>query len=104
MLFSILQWARQLPKPKIYLAPNLTRAVVEKHCSKFSHSSVDKESACNAGDPDSIPGRERSLGEGNGNSLQYSCLENPMDREAWQAIVHGVARVGHDLATKPPPK
>ena len=45
-----------------------------------------------------------SHGEGNGNPLQYSCLENPMDRGAWQAIVHGVARVGHDLATKPPPK
>ena len=104
MLFNILQWARQLPKIKIYLAPNLTRAVVEKHCSKFSHSSVSKESACDAGDPDSIPGWERSLGEGNGNPLQYSCLENPMDRGAWQAVVHRVARVGHDLATKPPPK
>ena len=43
----------------------------------------------------------RSPGEGNGNPLQYSCLENPMDRGAWQATVHGVARVGHDLATKP---
>ena len=43
------------------------------------------------------------LGEGNGNPLQYSCLDNPMDRGAWQATVHGVARVGHDLATKPPP-
>ena len=43
------------------------------------------------------------IGEENGNPLQYSCLENPMDREAWQATVHGVARVGHDLATKPPP-
>ena len=42
-------------------------------------------------------------GEGNGNPLQYSCLENPMDREACLARVHGVARVGHNLATKPPP-
>ena len=42
-------------------------------------------------------------GEGNGNPLQCSCLENLMDREAWQATVHGVARVGHGLATKPPP-
>ena len=41
-------------------------------------------------------------GEGNSNPLQYSCLENPMGRKAWQAAVHGVARVGHDLATKPP--
>jgi len=39
-------------------------------------------------------------GEGDGNPLQYSCLENPMDRGAWQAIVHGVARVGYDLETK----
>ena len=42
----------------------------------------------------------RSPGEGNGNLLQYSCLGNPMDRGSWWAIVHGVARVGHNLATK----
>ena len=42
------------------------------------------------------------IGEGNGNPLQYSCLENPMDREAWQATVHEVARFRHDLVTKPP--
>ena len=42
-------------------------------------------------------------GEGNGKPLQYSLLENPMDRRAWPATVHGIARVGHDLATKPPP-
>jgi len=50
-----------------------------------------------------FPGLGRSPGEGNGNPLQYSCLENPMDRGAWRATVHGLARVGHDLATKPPP-
>ena len=66
----------------------------------FLQSSVGKESACHAGDPDSIPGLERSLGEGNGNPFQYSCLENPLDRGAWQATLHGVARVEHDLATK----
>ena len=66
-----------------------------------SSSSVGKESACNAGDPGLIPGLGRSTGEGNGNPLQYS-LKNPMDRGVCQAIVHGVARVGHDLATKPP--
>jgi len=69
----------------------------------FPHSSVSKESTCNAGDPSSIPGLERSPGEGNGNPLQYSCLENPMDREAWQTTLHGVTRVRHDLATKLPP-
>ena len=48
-----------------------------------------KESACNAGDPGLIPGSRRSPGEGNGNPLQYSCLGNPMDREAWWTSVHG---------------
>ena len=65
-----------------------------------------KESACNAGDKRDtglIPGWGRCPGQGNGNPLQYSCLENPMDGGAWQAVVPGVARVGHDLATKPPP-
>ena len=54
--------------------------------------SEDKASACNAGDPGWIPGLGRSPGEGNGNPLQYSCLENPMDRGAWRATVHGVAK------------
>ena len=51
-----------------------------------------KASAYNAGDPGSIPGSGRSPGEGNGNPLQYSCLENPMDGGAWLATVHGVAK------------
>ena len=51
-----------------------------------------KASAYNARDPGSIPGLGRSPGEGNGNPLQYSCLENPMDRGAWQVTVHGVAK------------
>ena len=51
-----------------------------------------KESACSAGDTGSIPGWGRSLGEGNGNPLQYSCLGNPMDRGAWWTTVHGVAK------------
>ena len=67
----------------------------------FPHSSVSKESACNAGDLGLIPGSGRFPGEGNGNPLQYSCLENSVDRGAWWATVHGVARVGHNLATKP---
>ena len=65
----------------------------------FPHSSVGKESACHAGDSGLIQGSVRFPGEGNGNPLQYSCLENPMDRGAWRATVHGVSRVGHDLAT-----
>ena len=59
----------------------------------FPHSLVAKESACNAGDPGLIPGLGRSPGEGNDNPLQYSCLENQMDKGAWWATVHGVARV-----------
>ena len=56
--------------------------------SNFPCSSVGKEPACNAGDLGSIPGS----GEGNGNPLQHSCLENPMDRETSRAMVHGVAK------------
>ena len=51
-----------------------------------------KESSCNAGDLGSIPGLGRSPGEGNGNPLQYSCLQNPMDRGAWWATDDGVAK------------
>ena len=54
------------------------------------------------GDVGSIPGLGRSPEEGNGNPLQYSCLENPMDKGAWWATVHGVARLGHDLGTTSP--
>ena len=59
---------------------------------KFPDGLDGKESACNAGDLPLIPGSGRSLGEGNGNLLQYSCLQNAMDREAWWATVHGVAK------------
>ena len=59
----------------------------------FLGSSDSKESACNAGNLGSVPGLGRSSGEGNGNPLQYSCLENPMDRGAWCATVHGVAKI-----------
>ena len=68
----------------------------------FPGGSVSEESVCNAGDQDSIPGSGRSPGEGNSNPLQYSCLENPMDREshgespgqnvAWWATVPGVTK------------
>ena len=58
----------------------------------FPGGSEVKASACNAGDLGSFPGLGRSPGEGNGNPLQYSCLENPMDGGAWWATVHGVAK------------
>ena len=60
--------------------------------SGFPGGSDGKDSACNAGDPGSIPGLGRSPGEGNGNPLQYSCLENSMERGTWQATVQGVAK------------
>ena len=63
---------------------------------EFAFNAEDTRDTC------SVPELGRSPGEGNDNPLQYSCLENPMDRGVWQAIVHGVARVRHDLATKPP--
>ena len=58
----------------------------------FSGGSDSKESAYNAGDPVSIPGLQRSPGEGNGDPFQYFCLENSMDSGAWQATVHGVTQ------------
>ena len=58
----------------------------------FPGGSEVKASASNEGDLGSIPGSGRSPGEGNGNPLQYSCLENPMDGGAWWAAVHGVAK------------
>ena len=72
--------------------------VAELNTTKVTqqHSSVGKDSACNAGDTGSIPGSGRSPAEGNGNTLQYSCLEKSMDRGAWQATVHGAERVGHN--------
>ena len=59
-----------------------------------------KEFACSAEDLGSIPGSGRSPGEGNSNPLQYSCLENPMDRGVWWATVHGAQTVRHNWATK----
>ena len=60
----------------------------------FPGGSEGKESACNVGDLGSIPGSERSPGEGNGNPLQYSCLENSVGTGAWWATVFGVTKIG----------
>ena len=62
------------------------------HFMGFPGGSEVKASACNVGDLGSIPGSGRSPGEGNGNPLQYSCLENPMDGRTWWAVVHRVAK------------
>ena len=68
----------------------------------FPGGSEVKASASNVGNLGLIPGLGRSPAEGNGNPLQYSCLENPMDGEAWWATVHGSQRVGHDWVTSLP--
>ena len=73
-----------MQKSEIRTLPNATLG--------FPGGSLSKESACNAGDLSPIPGLGRSPGEGHGNPLQYSCLENPMNRGAWQAAVHVVAK------------
>ena len=68
--------------------------------SGFPDGSVGKELAYNVGDQGSFSGSGRYPGKENGNPLQYSCLENPLDRGAWRATVHGVAKNQHDLAIK----
>ena len=68
------------------------------HTCRPLGGSDGKASACNAGDLGSIPGLERSPGEGNGSPLQYSCLESPMDGRAWQATVHGVTKSQHSFS------
>ena len=65
---------------------------IHTHAQGFSCSSVSKESACSEGHPGSIPGLGGSPGEGNGDPLQYPCLENLMDREAYWARIHGVTK------------
>ena len=67
-----------------------------KDILNFPGGSDGKASAYNVGDPVSIPGLGRSSGEGNGTPLQYSCLENPMDRRAWLAPVHEVTKVAQN--------
>ena len=69
----------------------LNYSFIQLYAQGFPGGSEGKASACNAGDPGSIPGLGRSLGERNGNPLQYSCLENPIYRGACWATVHGVA-------------
>ena len=73
---------------------------IGEETNSCTSGSDHKESAGNAGDLCSVHGWRRSPGEGNGYPLQYSCLENPMDRGAWQATVHGVAKTQIDWATE----
>ena len=76
-----------------------SRTRLKRLSSSSSSSTNGKESACNAGDQSSIPGLGSSSGEGNGNPLQYSCLENPRDRGAWWAAIYGVSESDTTEAT-----
>ena len=93
------QTKRSSPKKIFFLSRVGKRTsqslVTSSHATGFRGGSDGKESACSAGDQVSILGLGRSPGEGHGNPLQYSCLENLMDRGAWWATVHGVTRVRH---------
>ena len=77
--------------PSRYFETKFFRVVLKQY-----GGSEFKASACPGGDLSSIPGLGTSPGEGNGNPLQFSCLENPMDRRGWQAAVYGFTRIGHD--------
>ena len=86
--------------PIILLFPKESTYIKEGFSWNFSGSSAGKESTCNAGDSGLIPGLESSPGGGHGNPLQYSWLENPMDRGVWWGYSPWGCRVGHNWATK----
>ena len=85
-------WSRRTPVRVSQRICYLQTLNICQPMKAFPHSLVRQQSACNAGDPGSIPGSGRSPGMGDGNPLQCSCLENPTDRGAWRATVHGVAK------------
>ena len=82
----ILHWTQQ------YVCECIAFYISMQRDRGFPDDSDGKESTCNAGDLSSVPGLGRPPGRGHGNPFKYSCLENPMDREAWWAIVHGVTK------------
>ena len=85
-------WSRRMPVRVSQRICYLQTLNICQPMKAFPRSSVRQQSACNAGDPGSIPGSGGSPGVGDGNPLRYSCLENPTDRGAWRATVHGVAK------------
>jgi len=93
------------PELKVNLSLELMSLGIIHHfcgnnfCIWLPSGSDSKESAFNSGDPGLIPGSRKSSAERNDNTLQYTCLENPMDRGAWWATVHKVIRIGHNWAT-----
>ena len=80
------------PPASSLMGPGEVQSLMTIPTAGFSCGSVVKDSPANAGNVGSIPGSVRSPGEGNGNTLQYSSLGNPMDRGAWQALIHGVTK------------
>ena len=96
-MFSIVEGRHEIElKGSVSSEHDKTKKPTPKTIKGFPSSSDGKESACNAGDPGSIPGSGRAPGEGNGYPLQYSCLENPMDRGAWWLQSMGSQSVRHD--------
>ena len=96
VLAQIKHWtAKEIPDQIfLFFFPNQLFLILLPHSDKrgFPGGSDGKESVYSAGDPGSIPGLGRSPGEGNGNPLQYPCLENPMDRGTWWATAHEVPK------------
>ena len=85
-----IQYCKVKKKKKFIRNQSSEKSEILPYC--FPGGSDGKESACNAGDLGSIPGSRRFPGGGNGNLLQYSCMENSVDRGAWRAMVHGVTK------------
>ena len=93
--FCFMVWENAAPNSKFILCRSTSRAGITPHCSYrrgFPVGSGSKESACNVRDPASVPGSGRSSGEGSGYPLQYSCLENSMDRGGQRATVLGITK------------
>ena len=102
MLSESLREKRNLVAEKLITKEKNVRFLRNLHTvlQGFTGDSITKESVCNEWDLGSILGLRRSPREGNGNSLKYPCLGNPMDRETWWATVHVVTRVRYDSVTK----
>ena len=108
-LFTFMHWRRKWqPTPVFWPGESQGRGspvgcrlwgCTELDMTEATQQQQGKESACNAGDLDSIPGFRRCPGEGNGYPLQYSCLENSVDRGAWQVTVHGTAKSWTSLSS-----
>ena len=97
LIFTLMNWnsvsiKHQHPISPHHSTPGLWHLPTYFLTLGFPGGSDSKQSVCNAGDPGSIPGLGRSPGDGNDNPLQYSCLENFMDRRVWQATVHSVTK------------